>query len=466
MPPDNLDVRLDETDARRVLLLQCVETAPPSPLWSDEDRRWAGRAASQALGDDASRGRWIVERARLALQRLAPRDRALSGVLDSTPSWTAWSLGAIGAGALVGLLSDALLAGPYVNLLSLPFHGLLAWNLALYAVLAWRRMLRHEATGPVRGWLVRRLRAAASDPVLGNFAVRWAAASQDLTAARAARLMHLAGAALALGLIAGMYARALVFDFRAGWATTLLDAGSVHALLAVVFAPAQALSGIALPDTAGIDALRVTPGAAAWASAAPWLHLMALTLGLVVLLPRLVLAALAGARAARLARDFALPMTGLYFDRLHPQASRSGVTLQVVPHGQAPTAQTTERLDRWMRQVLGADLVMVMAETVSYGEEENVPVSAPTGRALVLFDLAATPEHEVHGRLLRALPGRPVLLVDETEFQRRFGTAERLTQRRAAWAALAAAHDVPLVSVNLERPDEASAAALRSALER
>lgn len=465
MPPDILDVRLDETDARRVLLLQCVESAPPSPLWSDEDRHWAGRAATQIFGDDVSRGRWIVERARLALQRLAPRDPALSRVLDSAPSWTAWSLGAIGAGALAGLLSDALLAGPYVNLLSLPFHGLLAWNLALYALLAWRRM-RGTAMGPVRGWLAQRLRAAASDPVLGDFAVRWAAASQPLTAARVARLLHLAGAALALGLIAGMYARALVFDFRAGWATTLLDAGSVHALLAIVFAPAQALGGMALPDTAGIAALRVTPGAPAWASAAPWLHLMAITLGLVVLLPRVVLAALAGRRAARLARDFALPMTGLYFDRLHPQASRSGITLQVVPHGQAPAAQTTERLDLWLRQVLGDGLVLAMAEAVPYGEEEDGTASAPAGRTLVLFDLAATPEHEVHGRLLRALPGRPVLLVDETEFQRRFGTGERLTQRRAAWVALAAAHDVPLVPVNLERPDEASAAALRAALER
>ena len=52
-------------------------------------------------------------------------------------------------------------------------------------------------------------------------------------------LMHALAAALALGLIGGMYLRGLVFDVRAGWQSTFLDAGSVHAFLATALAPAS-----------------------------------------------------------------------------------------------------------------------------------------------------------------------------------------------------------------------------------
>ena len=474
-PPDIDDSPLDEGDARRVLLVRCVEAARESPLWTAEDRRWAGRAASQALGDDAPRARWLAERARLALQRLAPRDAALRRVLEQ-PLWRPrWPALAVGAGALVGLMSDALLAGPYFNLLSPPFYALLAWNLALYAGLAWQRLRGGAPSGPLRRgvarglerWLRRVTRgplSPASHGVLADFALRWAAASRPLTAARAALLLHLAGAALALGLVAGMYARALVFDYRAGWATTLLDASVVHALLSAVFAPAQMVSGLALPDAAGIAALRVTPATAASASAAPWLHLMAITLGFVVLLPRMVLAALAGRRAAVLERAFPLALDGAAFERLRP-ATAAGRALRVLPHAAAPAAETAECLERWLVQALGEGVAVTIAEPVPYGDEEAAG-AAPAGPTLVLFDLATTPEDEVHGRLLRAVGGHPPLLLDETGFVRRFGSGDRLAQRRAAWQALADALDVPLVAVDLDRPAEASAEALRAALER
>ena len=475
-PPDIDDFPLDEGEARRVLLVQSVEAIREHPLWSAEDRRWAGRAASQALGDDAPRARWLAERARLALQRLAPRDAALRRVHDE-PLWRPrWPALALAAGALVGLMSDALLAGPYFNLLSPTFFALLAWNLALYAGLAWQRLRRGDASpGPLRRgvarglqrWLRRVARgplSPATHAALADFALRWTAASRPLTAARAALLLHLAGAALALGLVAGMYARALVFDYRAGWATTLLDAGVVHALLAAVFAPAHMVSGLALPDTAGIAALRVTPALPASASAAPWLHLMAITLGLVVLLPRSILAALAARRAAALERAFPLALDGAGLERLRP-AGTARRALRVLPHAAAPAAEAAERLARWLAQALGDGVAVTIAEPVPYGGEEGAG-AAPDGPTLVLCDLAATPEDEVHGRLLRAVGGHAPLLLDATGFVRRFGSGARLGQRRAAWQALADALDVPLVVVDLERPDAADAEALRAALER
>jgi hypothetical protein len=151
--------------------------------------------------------------------------------------------------------------------------------------------------------------------------------------------MHTAAAALALGLIAGLYLRGLVMDYRAGWQSTFLDAGAVQALLGVVLAPAAWLTGVAVPEVAP---LRLAPGAAASASAAPWIHLLAATLMLTVVLPRLLLAGRAAWGAARLSQRLPLALEGEYFERLHPlmrRASRRPLTLlwcPLAPAAEAP----------------------------------------------------------------------------------------------------------------------------------
>ncbi len=462
---------VDEAAARRLLLLQAVESAPAGPLWTGDDARWASRAATQAVGADAgARTAWLVRRAELAMQRLVPRDKAFEIAL-SQPLWRPfWPWAAAGLGLCAGLLSDALLAGAYFNLMSLPFFGLLAWSLGLYGLLLVRTIGPADAAaGFLRRGVVQRLwsglRRRARAPALADFSARWIAASAPLTMARASGLLHVAGATLAGGLVLGMYLRALVFDYRAGWATTLLDPGLVHGLFSLVFAPALGLLGSALPDVDGIAGLRVLPGQAAGASAAPWIHLMALTLVLVVVLPRLSLAAWAARRARELARDFPLPLTGPYFERLQPSSMPDAGALWLLPHGQALSAATFERLRTWMTQALGDGVTLVAADPVPYGDEAGAGIRpAPPGRPLVWLDLSATPETEVHGELLRALRGHPVLVLDETGFVKRFGAGPRLEERRAAWAAFAQAQKVPWLGVDLASTDDRAAEALRAAL--
>ena len=65
----------------------------------------------------------------------------------------------------------------------------------------------------------------------------WARVAAPLYAARAARILHLAAAALALGVIAGLYVRGLAFEYRATWESTFLDPAQVRALLAAALAP-------------------------------------------------------------------------------------------------------------------------------------------------------------------------------------------------------------------------------------
>lgn len=464
------DETLDEHAARGLLLVAAYERSVGHPSWSADDARWADRAATQAVGEAASDAAWTVERTRLALQRLGAREPALAQALRWRVWQPAWPWGVLVLAMLAGAASESVLGGGFVNLLSLPLMFLLAWNTAIYLALVWRRWRPGAAAGgPWRQALARTLgrgwRRLGETGPLADFASHWARVSGPLTAARLAGLFHLGAAALAIGLVAGWYLRALVFDYRAGWASTLLDPAAVQALLATLFAPARALAGSAAPDLAAVAALRVVPGAQATASAAPWLHLMAATLGLVVVAPRLALAAAAAWRARRLARAL-MPLPAVVGRRRPAAPAPSSVLL--LPHGQTPDRAAAAALQRLVVAAWGEAARPAIAAPVAYGDEEGAGLRTdlPSGPVLLLLDLATTPEAEVHRRLLDALHRPTVLLLDEAGFVRRFGRGERLDQRRAAWAAFAAAAQVPLARVDLDRPDDdASAQALRRAVE-
>lgn len=501
-PTDPLaPARLDEAAARRVLLVQAVEDGdPPASLWSPEDAAWASRLAGEtavlAGGSDAPPARWLQERARHACERLLPRDAALA-VSTSPPRLGRWCV-AVAAGAFViGLAADSLVGGQRIDLLAPPWLALLAWNLGVMAALligALRRRGAPPASG-LRGAMGRLLQRLPQLPrtsghggsaaAVARFAHRWGERAAALTAARGALLVHTAAAALALGLVAGLYLRGLVLDFRAGWQSTFLDAGAVHALLAAVLGPASALTGIALPGVDGVAALRVGAGAAAatvttaTAPAADWIHLLAATLVLAVVLPRALLAAVAAARAAWLARRIELPLADPYFARLLAASRRVAPQVQALPHGAAPGAAAALGLRALLAATLGPldDARGLRLEApVRYGDEDGAPPGPPPGTTLrlALVDLAATPEAEAHGRWLQTLraasPLPLVLLADESAWQRRFGTLPaRTAERRAAWQALAAAHGIGFAAAPLENAaaEPASMAeALQQALQR
>jgi hypothetical protein len=278
--------------------------------------------------------------------------------------------------------------------------------------------------------------------------------------------LHAGAALLAAGLIAGLYLRGLGFDFRAGWQSTFLDAGSVRALLATLLTPASWLTGLAVPDAAGMAALRVAPGVPASAPAAPWIHLLAATLALVVVLPRALRAALAVWRARRAGAAIDLPLADTYFVQLLAQADGGVQRWWLVPHGAPPAEATLRALQALHMASWGAEAPLHVAAAVPYGAEDSAAPEPPRGaRCLLLCDMTATPEREAQGRLLARLPGA-ILLVDRAAFAQRFASLPaRGAERERAWQAFATEAGVPLVVVDLQAhaPAADSVAALRAA---
>lgn len=475
---------MNEADARAVTLLQAVETVQPAPAaWADADRDWATRvalqdgdagAASPAAGTEA----FVVRRARQALQRLSQRDRVLVGAASGRLWRAQWLGGAVVAGLLVGMLADQIGSSQRINLLAPPLWGVLLWNAAVYLLLLAHGLARGMRRRPARAglptrWAQRLIGGAAegsarepnAGPSTGNadalqaFARLWSARSAPLSAVRAAALLHAAAAALALGLIAGMYARGLVLDYRVAWESTFLDAGSAHAALAAVLAPASAVSGVALPDVAAFEALRTAHGdRSTGASAAPWIHLLAGTLALFVVLPRTLLAAGSLLRARWLAGHVSLAADEPYFQRLARLRQGEDARVLVVPYARTPEGAAAERLTAQLAPTLGERLTVRIAPTTAFGDEDEagLAVAPDTTLVLALFDLTATPEADSQGRFVSraarlAPPGAAtVLCVDEAAFLARFaGDAARLAQRRGAWRQLAEARGTLPVFVDL-----------------
>ena len=452
---------MTESDARAVLLVRAAETVP-APDWTQADATWASEAARRDQGERGSFEQWLVARAHLALERLNQRDGVFATALRASGwhAWTGWL--ALGIALAAGVVSDAIGPAHRINLLAPPLLGLLAWNIVVYAILVLHHLLprRHSAAPdtlrrPVVAWLsglmmrTRQHGRAKTGAVVRAYWGDWSRAGRTLYGLRIAALLHAGAAALVLGALLSLYARGLALEYRAGWASTFLGAASVHTVLGWVLGPASLLSGIALPGVDQLEQLRFSTGPGE--NAARWIHLYALTLGVVVIVPRLLLAAVATWRARSVAARFPLARDDAYLRRLEQVFSGKAVDVDVLPYSYQLDEERRRALPAEVERIVAPRVVVRIAETLPAGAEDEIerwigpPSPSPSNLAtrVVLFALTATPEREHHGAFVRALLERGgqrlFVFVDESEFKRRFGAADlasRITQRRAAWQTL------------------------------
>ncbi|GAP37015.1 DUF3482 domain-containing protein [Piscinibacter sakaiensis] len=490
---------LSEDAAWQVLLAQAIEQRDGAAAAAATEREAADAEARQALGPGASPAAFAVARARQVLARAARRE----------PAWAEWpappqplrgSVALLALAALAaGLATQAIGPSRHVNLLAPPLLGLLAWNLAVYLALLLQWLRPRHGTGAaldaglgrLGAALGRRIaalgaappeasgRAGDSAPWVAARRAWWPIAAPRL-AARLAAALHLGAALLAAGAVAGLYLRGLVTDYRAGWESTFLDAGAVHALLSAWLGPAAALLGQSLPDAAALARLRLDAGPGE--PAARWIHLHALTLVLAVVLPRLLLAAAAQRRARH--AGWAWPWQAPYFARLAALARAAGlppgtrVAVQPVglritwapaassepvpgesgrpdtragPRAAAPPSPGEQRLAGALGLAPGDVRLLPPLPTGPDGlpvlEALRSRGLGPGERLLPLFPAQATPQAEWHGVVLAgwpapAEPGERLALLDEGGWLARLAPADRAArqaQRRAAWQALLAA---------------------------
>jgi hypothetical protein len=467
---------MDERAALDVTAVRALETGERArDDWSDADRAWASRAAAEVVGERATPAQFLGRRASLALERVGERDARFVRAARAL-NWRPWIGNLVIAGAfVVGIAVDRIGGTQTINLLAPPVFLLLVWNLAVYAVLGLSPLIRGgsgDSLRAFRGTLARiaaggRAAARSRGERYSMTAVDWARLSAPLYAARAARILHFAAAALAVGVIAGMYVRGLAFEYRATWESTFLDPGQVRTLLAVALAPGAWLTGITVPDMAHVASIR----APASENAATWLHLIAATLAVVVVVPRLVLGGLALVIEKRRATRIAVPLAEPYFQRLLRGFRGGAARVRVVPYSYTPAAPALAGVEAIVARGFGGSAAIVVDAPVAYGGDP-APARGDPGNVLVLFNATATPERDVHGAFASALASGAqtvpplVALVDESTLRARWPNDEaRVAERRALWRETLSVPGVAPVFADLAAPDLAAAeAALDDAL--
>lgn len=463
---------------RTVLLIQAIEeTDRVGEVIPLADRAEASRAAlrdssppSEARAStslSAAAQTFLVKRAQRLLDRLHKRSPAVLHILTLAGGVTWLGRFVLLMAIVIGVSLSALDGSRRINILAFPLIGLVAWNLLVYVLLLvmWLRT-RGQPTDEFwsaslyQRWIAGRIESLMRHSTrynvplstgLRRFAAEWGALSQPVLFMRAKRLMHLAAALVAVGLVAGLYVRGIALRYDAGWESTFLGPQAAYALLGVLYGPASVLSGISLGPVEQINSLRWT-AAGGGGDAAPWIHLIAITALIYIVLPRLIAAAAASFGLWRFSRSLSLPPSVLGYARtlvIGVSGGHVSEIVSVVPYAYEPKAPSVAGLESLLAATLGANLKVELREPIRYGDEETVAgrlASAGASWHVVLMTLASTPEVENHGAFLagwrdwlaRNAASAPLLIVvDEGPYAARMrGEAtfeQRVSERRKLW---------------------------------
>ena len=286
----------------KVLLVQACEEHDPEHKfilrYEREPPRHGSDPRDQAAAEDPARAgeTRVIERAEQISGRLTQKYPALTSAFTVLQIKTSLAL-LIGCAVVGGFLADPIGPAGHINLLNFPLLTLLLWNVVAYIGLLYNMILprpsRDRSQPGLPGlveWLIgldmkRRLNRLSSDRTQGPEEAQWITTSlasyagrllhnvRDLLITHARCLLHIAAAALAIGVIVGLYLRGFSFLYKAGWDSTFMEAAGVHTFLSLLFTPASWLLATPVPDVEAVADLRGT----AKANAALWIHFWAVT---------------------------------------------------------------------------------------------------------------------------------------------------------------------------------------------
>lgn len=337
---------MDEGSARQVVLAQAIETADTEGrILTPHERGELDRdARAQVIRElegrrAASADPLIVARARRLVERVGSQRPELAA-LQHPAGWRRWIEWGLPVVALAtGVLTDVIGNPHRLDLISLPLLGFVAWNLAVYLLLAVGALLPH---GKRPSWLARlgrfedgaralRRGSSAEAKAAARFHALWFSASQPLHVARIKRVLHICAAAWALGVILSLLVRGLVVEYRVGWESTFLGPVQVHAILSILRLPALLVFPFEPFSVAEVAQLRFSEGGGA-RGGAHWVWMYVGILVVLVIVPRLLLAAWSAWREWRLRRSFPLALSGPYFERIASLLHSSVVQLGLLAH--------------------------------------------------------------------------------------------------------------------------------------
>lgn len=440
----------------------------PTLSWESSDANRATRQAALAVGEDASTAAFLVARARIVEKMIVAKNPSVKPMtLRFTPaSWINWTL--IGIAFLLGLLTDQLASeSSRINLLSLPFFGILLWNVLVYLML-FISGLRHRESRDFLG-----LRAALGimekSLTLHNIRLAKSLTSviQPFVMHFVARAFHLAAFAFVAGMIASVLLRGIGTAYTVGWESTWFanSPDVVYQIIALTYGVFTNFLG-PMPNILDVANMRFDRLAvnAVDVSAGLWLLRMIFMLVLFVAVPRLLLALKHTLQIAKLQKNFPLDISERYYNDILRTWRSEAMSLDVLVSVNSDNQKNVESIYRFAEE-LGFNLSEV--KTHHWDPElGEVPLTlsaqGQSQQVWALMNATTTPEHEVQGDALQQVKSKlgdkaPLLvLVDMSSYIARFGDfGDRIEHRKELWRNFCQNIGLPVVFYHSGvRPDQ------------
>lgn len=440
-------------DAARITLVKVLETECQPPEWSAQAGDQASADARQLVGDKASWGTWLAQRAQLVMTRYNLKD-ALIAPSAQHKDWLARTLTLLAgilalAGYLLGAFSDRLAStGSLINLLAPPLLGLLFWNVLVYLLLLLRagmRILGIRFELPLQKGLIKLVHTLGLAKMPGKKLTRaFFAAYMPLRmpglSHRIARAAHLAAIAFAVGVLTSIAIRGIGTAYSVGWESTWFAgrADLVHTLLTMIYGWIPVLPNTTpIPDVSTVATLEVVPANAAMLAtheAAPWLWRLIQAVVWIVIIPRSLLVLWETLWIRRRANAMTLPLEGQYYHWLLRFSEQPNN-----PHFLVDEA-LMKSTSRWATH---DELPMGLTDAVSgfsfwdAGDETTQATWRQYPQAIPVFNAVQTPEDDVHGYWLKTLeeklPADYPVIVDFTLYDERLQDPQKRGGRQALW---------------------------------
>lgn len=324
---------LDESEARQIVLVRAVEAEDPAGVLIPEPARIA---AEMQARDTPQPALYLPRRARALLADLQARQPRIAALQQRSAAWERLIFVLPPVALLAGFLSDRVGSAREVDLLSPALLGFVAWNFAVYLLLAldlFRRKSRWTHWLAELPALFVRRGGSLQTAVRLRFQALWWAAAGPLEGARVKTVLHTAAAAWAAGLILSLLWGGIFRQYQAGWESTWLGENAVRQIVNFISLPARLLLDAPPYALDEIRQLRLRDGGGDVAQARRWAMAYIVFLLAAVVLPRALLAAWARHRVRRLSSRLRFDLADPYLAGLIERIAARRIRVAVAPAG-------------------------------------------------------------------------------------------------------------------------------------
>jgi hypothetical protein len=344
-------LKLDEAAARRLVLVQAVESADSAGVVLAEGD--IARAEDTVLRKrQVPRGQrpdplwYLPARTDELLAAIEKRDTRLAQLAERDPWWDRLSVVLPVLAFFAGFGSELLGDPRKLDLVSFPLVAFALWNFAVYALLlgSWAQRGRAQAIvdrllkglSELPTWFGDRRLARLRQSVRTQFRTHWWRLAGGLEGARLQRVLHVSAACWAIGLVAWVLWTGLWRRFQFTWESTWLGETGMRAMMAVISAPGEWLFGLRGFSAAEIERLRAGAGTVvSQPDAQRWALLYVSFVLVAIVVPRFLLALASSWRARRLARAMPFSLDDPYLQRVMARVSPARVVIHVAAAGDA-----------------------------------------------------------------------------------------------------------------------------------